>query len=96
MQTVYTRQLLLQQPVLYGEVARASDGDVLRALTFCDRSLRPVSDWQVRRVGRPRHEWAKQLNEIALNAMGKSKIEEASYDDISWKRTVNEYINGKI
>ena len=96
MQTVYTRQLLKKQLILYGKVARAPDGDVLRVLTFCDGSLRPASDWQFRRVGRPRHEWAKQLNEIARKAMGGGRLEDALFDEGSWTTVVNTYINEKI
>ena len=65
-QIPYTRQLLLQQLLLYGKVARAPDDDVLRRLTFVARTLEPATNAFVRKVGRPRHEWASLLKREAL------------------------------
>jgi hypothetical protein len=79
----YTCQLLRQQLLLYGKIARSPDDDVLRALTFCPGSLQPVADRHVRWVGRPRHEWAGQLNLIALKVAGARKVEDMIKNEAS-------------
>ena len=56
-----SQQLLKQQLLLYGKVARAQDSDPLRALTFAPGTLLPVTGQYIRRVGRPRNEWAVML-----------------------------------
>ena len=50
---------------LFRKIAVSSDGDFLRDLTFCPGSLRPATDRYVRRVGRPRSEWATKVFEHA-------------------------------
>ena len=65
-QIPYTRQLLQQQLRLFGKVARAADSDILRMLTFAPGTLEPVLNSYVRKVGRPRHEWAPLLIREAL------------------------------
>jgi hypothetical protein len=69
-QAPYSRQLLQQQLLLYGKVARAPDSDLLRSLTFCKRSIQPVTDRFVRKVGRPRNEWATMLAKEAAQLPG--------------------------
>merc|ERR1719161_1063084 len=66
MQIPFTKQVLKQQLKMFRRVACAQEGDVLRKLTFCPGSLRPATDRYVRRVGRPRHEWATKLHQEAL------------------------------
>jgi hypothetical protein len=65
-QKPYSKQLLLQQLTLFGKVARAPDTDPLRALTFSPGSFCPANAHYIRKVGRPRNEWAGQLQNIAL------------------------------
>jgi len=60
-QTVLGRQLLRQQLLLYGRVARALGSNVLRSLTFIPGTVQPATDRYVRRVGRPRNECAGML-----------------------------------
>ena len=69
-QTPHTHQILKQQLLLYGKVARAPDDDPLRILTFCPGSLRPAASRYVRRVGRPKSEWATKLYDHALRMTG--------------------------
>ena len=59
--TKYTAQLLQRQLLLLGKIARAPPDDPLRKLTFQPGTMQLVTDKFVRRVGRPRHEWAGQL-----------------------------------
>ena len=54
-QTALRRQLLKQQLLLYGRVARSSNDDVLRQLTFIPDSVHAATGRYVRRVGRPRN-----------------------------------------
>ena len=53
-------------------VARAPDEDLRRWATFSPRCLRPATYKYVRKVGRPRHEWAQQLLTIALDKLDPS------------------------
>ena len=69
-QRPYSKQLLCQQLLLYGKVARAADTDITRAATFCPGSLRPATDRYVRKHGRPRNEWATMLQKEALKMTG--------------------------
>ena len=60
-----TQRLLEQQLKLFGKIARAPAEDELRKLTFLSNSLTPATYEFVRRVGRPRHEWASRLQHEA-------------------------------
>ena len=61
-QQEFSQQLLLQQLLLLGKVARAPPiEDIMQQLTFCPGTLRPVADVFVRRLGRPKLEWTKQV-----------------------------------
>ena len=92
-QVSYTVQLLKQQLLLYGKIARAPDSDALRKLTFCDGSLQAASDKYVRRVGRPRHEWATQLHGNVLKVVGTRNVKDTVYGEASWKIMVNRYLS---
>ena len=71
MQARLTRTLQKQQLLLYGKVARLHVGHPLREATFGDASLRPAVptvDMHIRRVGRPRSEWAPEVSKLASHA----------------------------
>ena len=65
-----THLLARQQLMMFGKVARAPAGSLLRDSTFCPGSLRPAADRYIRRVGRPRLEWAKEVTKMALKMCG--------------------------
>ena len=68
--------LLHQQVLLYGKAAQSPHESILRGLVFCPGSLRPSADRYVRRVGRPRHEWAAQAQNTSCTvASGFLKLE---------------------
>ena len=83
------RQLLKQQLLLYGKVARAPDADPLRMLTFVPGTLRPLTGQYVRRVGRPRNEWASMLQK-EYNKMGAGR---SIYIEQEWREAVYQYIH---
>ena len=56
------KQLLKQQLVLFRQLARAPEADILRELTFVGATLQATTSERVRRVGRPRNEWAIQIH----------------------------------
>ena len=68
-QKPYTKQLLLQHLKLFGKVASAPDTDPLHALTFSPGSFCTAGDGFVWKAGRPRNEWAGQLQSVALKVM---------------------------
>ena len=88
-QTSLGRQLLEQQMVLYGKVARAPDDDVLRKLTFSPGSLQPVAERYVRKVGRPCNEWTKMLQRESWKMT--PEPDQIVYDAERWRSTVREY-----
>ena len=83
-----SKLLLKQQLVLFGRVARAPESDPLRKITFCN-DLRPVTDQFVRRVGRPRNEWAVMLHREALKM--NADMSSIIHNVFEWKRAVHRY-----
>ena len=84
--------LLRHQLLFFGKVARASDVDVLRQLTICRGSLDLVADRFVRRVGRPRNEWASCLYKEALKLAGGSVfLQRVIQRPVDWKAMVSRY-----
>ena len=74
---------------MYGRLARASNDDVLRQLTFIPDSTRPATGRYVRRVGRPRNEWAVMLEKETrkMHADPSTIIN----DHFLWRRAVVAY-----
>ena len=92
-QAELSRLHLRRQLLLFGRIARAPDSDLRRRLTFCPGSLEPVNNVFVRKVGRPRLEWAQQLMTIALRKFGShSAIKTLIQDPFIWQFEVNEKI----
>ena len=83
------RQLLKQQLLMYGRIARSSNEDVLRQLTFIPDATRPATGMYVRRVGRPRNEWSVMLDKEArkMHADPSAIIN----DHLLWRRAVVAY-----
>ena len=89
-QNPLSQTLCRQQLFLFGKAARAPASDPLRDAVFCPGSLRPAPDRFIRKVGRPRLEWATQLKELALQVCGHGmRLEEAIADEKVWKALVN-------
>ena len=88
-QIPYGRQLLKQQLLLFGRVARAPSSDPLRRLTFVPGSLRPVTGHYVRRVGRPWNEWAVMLERKAHKLH--ANFNQIVHIEMEWKRAVHGY-----
>ena len=91
-QRPYSKQLLCQQLLLYGKVARAADTEITRAATFCPGSLRPATDRYVRKRGRPRNEWATMLHQEALKMTGgRSQLDQAIHSALQWDESVRKH-----
>ena len=80
------RQLLKQQLLLYGRLARSSNDDVLRQLTFIPDSVSAATGRYVRRVGRPRNEWAVMLDKEARKMHAEPGV--IINDHVLWRRAV--------
>ena len=88
-QEQFSLQLLRQQLLLFGRVARAPDDDCRRRLTFCPGSLQPATSRYVRRVGRPRAEWAPKLMETAIQAWSSAdQVSRLIQDETTWRWAV--------
>ena len=77
-----------QQLLLFGRVARAPAGDVLRRATF-HHGLESATNRYVRRVGRPRNEWARMLREEACKMS--PQYESLIRDVAAWKQAVRKF-----
>ena len=54
-------QVLMRQLILLGKAGRSPPDSLVRRCVFCDDSLTPQVGRFVRRVGRPRFDWASQV-----------------------------------
>ena len=88
-QVELARQLLKQQLILYGRIVRTKDDDILRKVTFVPGTDIPATHQFVRRVGRPRNEWAVMLQKQFLQ-MGPSASNEI-HDVCRWRAAVHKY-----
>jgi len=84
------RQLLKQQMVLYGRIARSPQSDPLRLLTFVPGGLEPATSRYIRRVGRPRNEWVTMVQKECFKMS--ARYAECIYDEQEWRRAVHTYI----
>ena len=92
--TELTQQLLRQQLLLFGRVARAPDADMLRELTFVPGTLNPAASRHIRRRGRPRLEWATSLTKAASNITSAGEtLRSAVADGKGWRQRVHQYCN---
>ena len=80
-----SQHLHRQQLLMFGRIARLPNSDIRRQLTFCSGSLRAATDRYVRKVGRPKHEWAPKLLELALSSFGSmARVTELVMDRTRW------------
>ncbi len=78
--------------MLYGRVARAPDSDPLRMLTFAPGTLLPATGQYVRRIGRPRNEWAVMLyKEYCKMGVG---LNRSIHVEPEWREAVCQYCVG--
>ena len=92
-QTPVSARVLEQQLLLFGKVSRLPDGNPMRDATFCPGSLRSSCDRYVRRVGRPRLEWASELYKHAIADTGSEvKMRELMRDAKTWRQYVCAYV----
>ena len=89
-------ELVRQQLLLYGKVARLRGDDLMREVALCPGSLRPATDRYVRKVGRPRLDWTTEVGKLALEAAGNMASLEASIAvESSWKNLVGTFIDSR-
>ena len=65
-QRALTEMLERQQVIIFQRVAAAPSGSLLRDSTFCRESLRPYTDYFVRKIGRPRLEWVAEVRKLGV------------------------------
>ena len=81
-----------QQLSLYGRVARLTEDNPMRAVTFERGSLRAAVDTYVRKVGRPRLAWATEVGKLALHAAGGFlQLEEKICNESAWRGVVEAF-----
>ena len=88
-QEMLASDLARQQLLLFGKAARAEDASMLRGSVFCPGSLRSACDRYVRKVGRPRLEWATEVHKLAVEAAsGIAKLDMCLASVQGWKKCV--------
>ena len=90
----FTQQLLKPQLLLFGRVARSPDSDMLRDLTFIPGTLQPETGRFIRKVGRPRFEWASCVAKVAHTIVGvNGNLLAAVRDAAGWRQQVHHYVH---
>ena len=79
------KRLLREQLLLYGRVARAPEGDVLRRRTFIAGTSIPLTQKYVGKIGRPRNEWTTLIKRKA------SLVHTTVHDATIWKEEVSRF-----
>ena len=78
--------------MIFGAAARSLEGHLLRDATFFRTSLQPLTDYYVRKVGRPRLEWTTEVRKIALAASGgRENLERCIQQKETWEKVVQTY-----
>ena len=81
-----------QQLLLYGKAARQHDQHFMRVATFCPGSLRPATERFIRKVGRPRAEWAVNVQCLVIRVFGSmASVEHTVKDKAEWRNTVEQF-----
>ena len=82
--------LLLQRQLLYlGKILRQDPGSLIRKTTFVEGTLQAATSKWIRKVGRPRLEWATAVLPHACRlAGGICHVEAAVQDKLVWKSMV--------
>ena len=94
-----SQQLLQQQLVLLGRVARAPVGDPLRRDTFVGQTLKPAVNQYVRRIGRPCQNWTEDLIKQGASLWGGRSIFEDCITAAShnvWKQQVQKMFVARL
>ena len=86
-----SKQMLHQHLLLLGKIVRAPDSSLLRRCVFIEGSLQPQVGQFVRRVGRPRQDWATHVLNPGLEKCGRKKFEallntRGADSELVWKR----------
>ena len=79
-----SKSLIKQQLTLFGKVARLPNESLLREVTFCPGTLYPVIETYVRKLGRPRLEWASQVHREATRIAG-GALDSLIMEPEAWK-----------
>ena len=81
-----------QQLLLYGKAARQHDQHPMRVATFCPGSLRPATERFIRKVGRPRAEWAVNVQCLSIRVCGSmASVEHTVKDKAEWWNTIEQF-----
>ena len=87
------KQLLKQQRLFYGKVARLPASSPLRKVTF-STGLLPATAHYIRRIGRPRNEWASMLHRHAT--LVSPRFEQLIHSKIEWRKAVHTYSTNEL
>ena len=82
--------LLQRQLLLYGEIARSPDDDVVRQTVFHENGIQ-IKDVLHRRRGRPRKTWNQEVNRMAMQCSEGLNLQTVVMDKDEWKRRVKSF-----
>lgn len=84
-----TKQLLKQQLLYFGKIARMGEDSVLRRSAF-HHGLMPCTAFYVRKAGRPRKTWTEQLVAEATKLAGShARLQTLLQDEATWSNFVS-------
>jgi len=87
----FPHKLQERQLLLYGRVARQPNDDIMRQHTFCPGSVQPATNRYVRKLGRPRLDWASEVGRMASIVVGARRLVEKCVLSRDWNETVHTY-----
>ena len=89
-----TKKLEKKQLLLYGKVARQTDANLMRQVTFSPGTLQPAVERFVRKVGRPRTNWTTEVGKVALKAAGGlEQLQRTLFEESLWRNVVDSFIS---
>ena len=88
-----TQILRIRRLQMFGQILRAPPAHPMRRACFINNTLWPVTEQFVRRVGRPRKEWVKELVADCSKLFGSLESSVAlAQDKVSWNRLVRQKV----
>ena len=82
---------------LFGKVLRSDDYSPLRRVSFVPGTTVPATDRYVRRVGRPRSEWIREVSASAcMHLASMARVESLAVNAKAWNIAVNTPPNGNL
>ena len=82
---------------MFGKVARQKTDHSLTQCTFFGHGLEPFTEHYIRKVGRPKLNWTRELlDEATTMAGGQAALMNIVKDEKTWRQHVNTYSSKRL